>query len=173
MESSHGEMKAWTCCPHVQRRRQEEGTSTPLSETQRGGGESPKEHPHVHTLVPKSTPHRCHSQATSPLPTQETLEGDSSSVTSAQLQKLGGSPWHISRTGMDKGGTAQVSQAGICCPMHSCPSLGHFWAFLCALGSHPRKKHKSHWRIPCGFCMLQTQCRFSTENCPSYRFKQL
>lgn len=98
--------------------------SIPLSETQRSGGESPKEPPHVHTLVPKSTPHRCHSQASSPLPTQERLEGDSSFVTSAHVQKLGGSPWHISRTGMDKGGTAQVSQAGICSPTGT---SGHFY----------------------------------------------
>lgn len=137
----HGELsrgdESLDMLPSSARTRQEEATSTPLSEKQRGGGESPKECPGVHTLLPKSTPHRCHSQVSSPFPTQTTLEGDSSFVNSAHLQKLGGSLQHVSRTGMDSGDTAQESQAGICWPMLCYPSLQHFWAFLCPLGSHP------------------------------------
>lgn len=139
--TKHGELsrgdESLDVLPSSARTWQEEATNTPLSEKRRGGGESP----HVHTLVPKSTPHRCHSQVSSPLPTQETWKGDSSFVNSAQLQKLGGSLWHISRMGgwMDNGGTAQEGQAGICWPILCCPSLQHFWAFLCALGSHHEK----------------------------------
>lgn len=157
--TKHGELsrgdESLDMLPSSARTRQGEAMGTSLSEKQRDGGEIPKECPHVHTLVPKFPPQRCHSQVSSPLPTRETSqEGDLSFVKSAYLQKLGGSLWHISRTGMDKGGTAQDSQAGICWPILCCPSLEHFWAFLRALGSHPLREHKSYWRVPCRLCML-------------------
>lgn len=124
------------------RARQEEASSTPLREKQKAGGESPKESSPVHTPVPKSTPHTCHSQVSSALPTQETLEGDSSFVNSHRhsQQKLGGSLRHISRTGMDSGDTAQESQAGICWPMLCYPSLQHYRALSMCPGISATKR---------------------------------
>lgn len=51
MESSHGEMKAWTCCPHVQRRRQEEGTSTPVRNTKGWWGKPQRTSSCAHTCT--------------------------------------------------------------------------------------------------------------------------
>lgn len=155
MESSHGEMKAWTRCPHLQEQGKKKPRAALCHKNKGVVGKAPKNVLLCTHLYPNPL-HTCHSHASSLLPAHETLEGDSSSVNSAHLQKLGGSLWHISGMGgwMDSGGTAQDSLAGICWPILCCPSLQHFWAFLCALGSHPRKEHKSHWRIPCRSCML-------------------
>lgn len=150
-------MKAWTCCPHLQEQGKKKPRAPLCQENKGVAGKAPKNSPHVHTFVPKTTPQKCHSQVSSPFP----YSGNTGRrLKFCKLQKLGGSLQHNSRTGMDSGDAAQESQAGICWPIRCYPSLQHFWAFLCALGSHPQKEHKSHWRIPCRFCVLQTRHRF-------------
>ena len=107
----------------------------------------------VHTRTQTDSTQRCHSQISSLLPTQETLEEGFSFTTSACPWELGGGLLHVSRTGMDNGDAAQKTQAGTCQTILCCPRLQHLWTSLRTLGSHPLTKPKSRWRISCGLCM--------------------
>lgn len=158
-------MKAWTCCPRA-RTRQEEARASLCQKHKGVVGKAPKNL----LMCTHLYPNPLHTDATVRLlllclprkPGRRLKVCNFSTLAKAgrksiaHLQDWDGQGWHS--TGE---------------PDWNMLAHWHFWAFLCALGSHPWKKHKSHWRIPCGFYMLRTQCRFSKENCPSYRFKQL